>query len=98
MNKTFLESARCMLLNADLSKKNWTEVVATMAYLINRSPSSAINNKTPEEVWSGHPPDYSSLKIFTCPIYAYVNQGKLEHRYIKCIFVGYAFGVKEYRL
>ena len=38
------------------------------------------------------------MKIFCCPAYAYVNQGKLESRSIKCNFVGYAFGVKGYKL
>ena len=79
-----------MLLNACLSKDFWAEVVATTAYLINRSSSSAINNKTQEEVWSGHSLDYSSLKFFGRPTYAYVNQGKLKPTSIKCIFVGYA--------
>ena len=95
MNRTILERTRCMLLNTDLSKKLWAEAVATVAYLINRSPSSVINNKTPKEVWSDHPPDYSSLKIFGCSTYAYVNQGKLEPKSIKCIFVSYASGVKR---
>ncbi|KAG8388047.1 hypothetical protein BUALT_Bualt02G0084500 [Buddleja alternifolia] len=54
--------------------------------------------KTPEEVWSGYPPDYSRLKVFGCPVYAHIRQDKLKPRSIKCIFLGYPEGVKAYRL
>ncbi|KAG8474748.1 hypothetical protein CXB51_031715 [Gossypium anomalum] len=67
-------------------------------FFINRSPSVAIEKKTPQEVWSGNPANYSDLKIFGCPAYAHVNNGKLEPRSIKCIFLGYKAGVKGYKL
>ena len=67
-------------------------------YLVNRSPSTALELKTSDEVWSGTPSDYSDLKIFGCPAYCHVNDSKLEPRAKKCIFIGYANGVKGYRL
>jgi hypothetical protein len=54
--------------------------------------------KTPIEVWSGSPLDYTALNIFGCPAYAHVNNGKLEPRAIKCIYLGYKPGVKGYKL
>ena len=93
-----MQRARCMRLNADLSKQFWAEAVNTACYLVNRSPSIAIDLKTPQEVWSGKPSDYSGLRIFGCPAYAHVDDGKLEPRAMKCIFLGYATGVKGYRL
>lgn len=71
--------------------------MSTACYLVNRSPATAIACKTPEEMWSGNPPDYSDLKIFGCPAYVHVNDGKLDPRAKKCIFLGYALGVKGYR-
>ena len=56
---TLLERARCMLLNVGLSKDFWAEVVNHASYLVNQSPSTAIGLKTPEELWSGSPADYS---------------------------------------
>jgi len=50
MNMTLLERARCMLSNIGLSKCFWAEAVNTVCYLVNRSPSIAINFKTPEDV------------------------------------------------
>ena len=59
-----------MLCNANLGQELWAEAVSTSCYLINRSPSMAIDCKIPEEVWIGHPCDYSNLKIFGCEAYA----------------------------
>ncbi|KAG8472511.1 hypothetical protein CXB51_035267 [Gossypium anomalum] len=67
-------------------------------FLINRSLSVSIEKKTPQEVWSGNPANYSDLKIFGCPAYAHVDNGKLEPRSIKCVFLGYKAGVKGYKL
>ena len=73
MNRTLAERARCMRLNAGLPKVFWVETVNTASFIINRSSSSAIDLKIPEEVWSGRPVDYSSLKIFGCPAYVHVQ-------------------------
>ncbi|KAH9670611.1 hypothetical protein KPL70_017043 [Citrus sinensis] len=54
--------------------------------------------RTPYELWSGKPADYSQLRIFGCPAYAHVKQGKLEPRAFKCVFLGYSAGVKGYKL
>jgi len=67
-------------------------------HLVNQSPATAIECKTPIEVWSGTPANYSNLRIFGCPAYAHTNDGKLERRAQKCIFLGYASGVNGYRL
>ncbi|KAG8498115.1 hypothetical protein CXB51_006865 [Gossypium anomalum] len=67
-------------------------------FLINRSLSVAIEKKTLQEVWSGNPANYSDLKIFGCPAYAHGDNGKLEPRSIKCVFLSYKAGVKGYKL
>ena len=87
-----------MLSNAGLSKDFWAEAISTACFLVNRSPSTAIEFKTPEEVWSGKPADYSNLRIFECPAYMHVSEGKLELRAKKCIILGSASGDKGYRL
>ncbi|GJU53066.1 copia LTR rider [Tanacetum coccineum] len=63
-----------------------------------RSPSTALEKKTPMNLWLGHPANYEMLRIFGCVAYSHVNQGKLKPRAIKCIFFGYPKGVKGYRL
>ncbi|KAG8477517.1 hypothetical protein CXB51_031022 [Gossypium anomalum] len=98
MNRTIIEKVRCMLSNANLSKSFWAEATSTACFFINRSLSIAIEKKTPQEVWSSNPANYSDLKIFGCPAYAHVDNGKLEPRSIKCVFLGYKAGVKGYKL
>ena len=94
MNITIMEKVRCMLSNAKLLKSFWAEVVAIAYFLTNRSPSVALDKKTPIEVWSITPIVYSDLNFFGCPTYARVDNGKLEPRYVKCVFLGYKNGVK----
>src|SRR3954462_11512151 len=98
MNRTIISKARCMLSNAGLSRRFWAEAASTACHLINRSPSIALNKKTPTEVWSGSPADYSQLRVFGCIAYAHVDNGKLEPRAVKCIFLGYGSRVKAYKL
>nr|AAT01387.1 putative polyprotein [Oryza sativa Japonica Group]AAT44170.1 putative polyprotein [Oryza sativa Japonica Group] len=98
MNRTIISKARCMLSNARMNKRFWAEAAKTACYLINRSPSISLNKKTPIEVWSGMPANYSQLRVFGCTAYAHVNNGKLEPRAIKCLFLGYGSGVKGYKL
>ncbi|GKD94546.1 retrovirus-related pol polyprotein from transposon TNT 1-94, partial [Tanacetum coccineum] len=98
MNRTLMDKVRCLLIQSGLPKTFWTEETCTAAYLINRSPWTAIQKNTPMEMWSGHPSDYGMLRTFGCVAYSYVKQGKLEPRAIKCVLLGYPEGVKGYRL
>ena len=38
------------------------------------------------------------MKVFGCTAYTYVDNGKLEPRAVKCLFLGYCSGVKGYKL
>jgi hypothetical protein len=59
MNRTLLERTRAMLKAAGLGKSFWVEAVNTACYVINQSPSTAIELKTPMEIWAGKPANYS---------------------------------------
>lgn len=98
MNKTLLEHVRCLLSNAKLPLKFWREAVHTVCYLINRAPYAAIQFKTPQELWSGQPADYSNLRVFGCIAYYHVNEGKLASRAKKGLFMGYPDGVKGFKI
>nr|GEU41502.1 retrovirus-related Pol polyprotein from transposon TNT 1-94 [Tanacetum cinerariifolium] len=98
INRTLMDKVRCLLIQSGLPKTFWAEATCTAAYLINRSPSTAIEKKTPMEMWSGHPSDYEMLRTFGCVAYSHVQQGKLEPRAVKCVLLGYPEGMKGYRL
>nr|GEV88898.1 retrotransposon protein, putative, Ty1-copia subclass [Tanacetum cinerariifolium] len=98
MNITLMDKVRCLLIQFGLPKTFWAEATCTTAYLINRSPSRAIEKKTPMKMWSGHLSNYGMLRIFGCVTYPHDKQGKLESRAVKCVLLGYPKGVKGYRL
>ena len=98
MNMTLLNKVRSVLVDAGLTKQFWGEALATTTYLVNRSPSSAVEFKCPEEVWTWKIPCLRNLRNFGCVGNAHNKEGKLDPRSTKCIFLGYAEGVKGYRL
>ncbi|KAH9651797.1 Integrase catalytic domain-containing protein [Citrus sinensis] len=101
MNRTLTERIRAMLRTAGLPNSFWAEAAKTACYIVNRSPSTAIGLKTTMEMWTGKPADYSYLHAFGCPVYVMYNaqeRTKLDAKSVRCIFLGYADGVKGYRL
>ena len=96
-----MERARSMINNANLPKEFWAEAISTACYLVNRSPSVAINYKIPEEFWSGQSCNYLHLNIFGCDAYALIPRNQRSKLYPKlkcCVFFGYDYAVKRYRL
>ena len=61
----------------------------------------AINCQILEELWLGQSCDYSHLKFFGCDAYVLIpinQRSKLDPKSKCCIFVGYDYAVKGYRL
>ncbi|KAH9718108.1 hypothetical protein KPL71_022089 [Citrus sinensis] len=80
-------------------KTFWAEAVSYASHLVNRLPSPAIGGKTPMKIWSRkHAQDYDSLRIFGCPAYYHVKDGKQDPCARKTIFVGFKGGVKGFKL
>ena len=98
MNKTLMDKVKCMLVQAQLPKSLWAKTLLTACYLVNLSPSVALDYKTPFELWHGKPASYDVLRVFGCPTYAHIEQDKLTLRALKGQFIGYPEGVKGYKL
>jgi hypothetical protein len=83
MNMTLMEKARCMLIGVTLGKFFSTKAVGTICYLVNISPSSKLDEKTPKEVWIGKKPSLTHLKVFCYEAYVQVpkeNKSKLDKK------------------
>jgi hypothetical protein len=75
--------------------------VGIACYLINQSPSSALDDKNPHEVWNGKKPSLQHIRVFGYDAYVHIpkeNMCKLDKKDEKCIFIGYKDGVKCYKL
>jgi hypothetical protein len=101
MNMTLMEKERSMLSGVKLGQEFWAEAMGTTCYLVNQSPSLALDDITPHEVWNGKKPSLEHLRVFGCDSYVYVpkeNRSKLDNKDENCIFIGYKHGVKGYNL
>jgi hypothetical protein len=78
-NRSIVEMAKCMLKAKGLPKSFWAEAVHTAAYLLNRSPTSALQ-RTPNSFWSlawlEAQGNSFNFKIFGCIAYAHVPSQK----------------------
>ncbi|XP_057671187.1 uncharacterized protein LOC130902919 [Diorhabda carinulata] len=63
MNRKLVERARSL---------------ATAAYIVNRSPTKALEGKTPNELWKGKKPNLSHLKIFGSVAMVHVPKEKRQ--------------------
>jgi Zn ribbon nucleic-acid-binding protein len=61
LNAIVMDKLHPTMISSGLDLKYWPEVVKTVAYLRNRSPSSVIK-KTPYEAWFGVKPDLSHIR------------------------------------
>ena len=69
-------------------------------FLINRLPTSTLNNKSPFECLFQKSPDYTSLRVFSCACYPFLrpyNNYKLQFRNSKCLLLGYSPAHKGYK-
>ena len=66
-----------MLTGTRLAQEFWVEIVEMTCYLVNESPSSALEDKTLHEVWTGKKPSLSHLMVFVCDAYVHVLKEKM---------------------
>ncbi|CAL2226910.1 unnamed protein product [Prunus armeniaca] len=100
-NRTVVEMARTMMHEKKIPLKFWVEAVNTAIYLQNRSPTSALDNTTPFEKFSGRKPGVKHLRIFGSLCYIHIPSQKrhqLEETGEKGVFVGYGICEKGYRV
>ncbi|GJZ26731.1 retrovirus-related pol polyprotein from transposon TNT 1-94 [Tanacetum coccineum] len=69
---------KCLLIQSGLPDLFWAEATVMTTYLINRSSSTALEKKTPMDLWSGHLTNYEMLRIFGCVAYSHIMEDTLK--------------------
>jgi IS30 family transposase len=76
-NQTVVGMARALLKQREKPTVFWGEAVVTSVYILNRSPTKALNGMTPYEAWHGHKAgDLSPTGIWL----PHVRQGAWQHQ------------------
>lgn len=100
-NRTVMNMVRCMLAAKKIPKPFWAEAVNWTFYLLNRCPTLAVKNITPQEAWSGIKPSVNHLRVWGCMAHVHIpeaKRGKLDDKSFPCILMGVSDESKGYRL
>lgn len=100
-NRTLVEMARCLMLQAKLPNSLWAEAINAATFLRNRCPTKALENKTPYEMWFDEKPYVGFLRIIESKVIVLNKSGqckKFDPKGYEYILVGYSHESKAYRL
>jgi hypothetical protein len=99
-NQTVVGMAWALLKQRGMPIVFWAEAMVTVVYILNRSPTKALEGRTPYEAWHGRMPAVSHLRVFGCLAFAKElgHVSKLDNRSTPGVFISYAEGSKAYRI
>nr|GFA98389.1 putative RNA-directed DNA polymerase [Tanacetum cinerariifolium] len=100
-NQTILNMVRSMLNAREVPKKFWPEALNWCIHILNQSPTSALEDCTPEEKWSDRKPSVGYFRIFGCVVHVHIpkeKRKKLDDRSLKCVMFSVSEKSKAYRL
>ena len=64
MNRMLMEKSRSMLNGVGKTQEFWAKAIDTMCYLVNRSSSTTLVNKTPYDAWICKKSSLAHLRVF----------------------------------
>ncbi|MCI16981.1 retrovirus-related pol polyprotein from transposon tnt 1-94, partial [Trifolium medium] len=82
---------RSIISARSIPKKFWPEAVKWVTYVMNRCPTHAVKDLTPEEAWSGVKPFVHHFRVFGCLAHVHipdVHRKKLDSKSIACVLLG----------
>ena len=71
-NRTIMNMVRSMISKKKIQKSFWPEAINWTVHVLNRSPTLAVKNKTPEEAWNGVKPSIKYFRVFGCISHVHV--------------------------
>ena len=100
-NRTIMNMVRAALLEKEVPKSFWPDVVQWVNHVLNRSPTLIVRDMTPEEAWSGRKPSVEHFRIFGCIGYVHVpdvKRRKLDDKSVKCVLLGFSSESKAFKM
>lgn len=90
-----------MIHSHDLDLNLWAEAVNTAVYVLNRTGTSTVADKTPFELWHEKSSIFDNLEVFGSVVYTHIpkqKRKKLDKKATRCILVGYAENSSGFRV
>jgi hypothetical protein len=87
-NRTVMNLVRSMLSEKKIPKSFWAEAVNWSIYVLNRCPTNAVKDMTPEELWTGMKPSVEHFRVFGCVAHVHIpnaRRTKLENKSVCCV-------------
>ncbi|KAJ6423528.1 hypothetical protein OIU84_024484 [Salix udensis] len=100
-NRTIMNMVRSMLYDMKIPRSFWPEAANWAVHVLNRCPTLAVKDMTPEEAWGGSKPSVQYFRVFGCISHVHVpaaTRNKLDNRSVKCVLLGVSDESKAYRL
>ena len=95
--RSIQETGLSMLKHSKLGSGLWPYAMKTACRVLNCLPTSALNQKSPHEVWTGEIPDLSNIRTFGVDAWVRViAPGKGADKAHFCTFLGYRDGLKGF--
>ena len=102
MNRTLCELVRTMLNHKKLPKEFWAEALNVAVHVRNRVTTRGLgSHTTPYEVLFDRKPNLAYLRVFGCRCWYNLRKSqvdKLDPRAREAVMIGYARGVRGYKL
>ena len=92
---------RSMPLEKKIPKVFCPEAVNWTVYVLNRSPTLVVKNKTLEEAWSGFKPSVDHFRVFGCISHVHFpdcKRTKLDDKSVNCVLLRISEESNAYRL
>jgi len=71
-----MNMVQSMLLEKKIPKTFWVEAATWSVHILNQCPTLVVQNKTPEEAWSGVKPSVKYFTVFGCISHVHVPDAK----------------------